>query len=355
MTTDLAQNIRALRKERALTQEQLAEVLGVTTGAVYKWEARLSLPELGTLMELADFFDTSVDALLGYTLKNNSLRATVERLKADRREKNRAGFSDAEKALKKYPNHFEIVHASALIYLLFGMEDGNADWLRRALVLLRQAMPLIAQNTDPKISEATLCGDMAQAMYSLGQTRQAVALLQTNNAAGMYNDRIGLTLAADCGQPDEALPILSDALLSCVASLVRIVTGYLNVYLDRADYAAAQTLLRWGIDALDGLRRRPCFLDKINCTLLVTLCYTHLKCGEAEAARAAMERAAAMAKRFDAAPDYRADALHFVEGTPLPGVYDDLGTTAADGIQKTIAALEDAALAALWKDVTAHG
>ena len=33
MTTDLAQNIRALRKERALTQEQLAEVLDVTTGA----------------------------------------------------------------------------------------------------------------------------------------------------------------------------------------------------------------------------------------------------------------------------------------------------------------------------------
>ena len=42
----LAENIRALRKQRNLTQEQLAEVLGVTVGAVYKWEAGLSLPEL---------------------------------------------------------------------------------------------------------------------------------------------------------------------------------------------------------------------------------------------------------------------------------------------------------------------
>ena len=42
----LAENIRRFRKERGLTQEQLSEVLGVTAGAVYKWEARLSLPEL---------------------------------------------------------------------------------------------------------------------------------------------------------------------------------------------------------------------------------------------------------------------------------------------------------------------
>lgn len=55
MTNRLAENIRVLRKERSLTQEQLAEVLGVTTGAVYKWEAKLSQPELNMVMELADF------------------------------------------------------------------------------------------------------------------------------------------------------------------------------------------------------------------------------------------------------------------------------------------------------------
>lgn len=46
------------RKARNLTQEQLAEALSVTTGAVYKWESEKSLPEVGMLMELADFFDT---------------------------------------------------------------------------------------------------------------------------------------------------------------------------------------------------------------------------------------------------------------------------------------------------------
>ena len=79
----LAENIRALRKQRNLTQEQLAEVLGVTGGAAYEREARLSLPELNLLIEMADFFDVSgVDALLGYEMKDNGLEATVARLEA---------------------------------------------------------------------------------------------------------------------------------------------------------------------------------------------------------------------------------------------------------------------------------
>ncbi len=52
----LAENIRMFRKQRKLTQEKLAEALGVTVGAVYKWEAGLSQPELNLVAEMEDFF-----------------------------------------------------------------------------------------------------------------------------------------------------------------------------------------------------------------------------------------------------------------------------------------------------------
>ena len=92
METRIAENIRAYRKQRGLTQEQLAEVLGVSVGAVYKWESRSSLPELRLIMEMADFFDVSVDALLGYRIKDNRLDATEARIWRYHSEKNREGL-----------------------------------------------------------------------------------------------------------------------------------------------------------------------------------------------------------------------------------------------------------------------
>ena len=92
----LAENIRAFRKARSLTQEQLSEALGVTAGAVYKWEAKLSTPELELIIQMADFFDTSVDVLLGYEVKDNRLETTVKRLQEYRRSKDWDGLAEAE-------------------------------------------------------------------------------------------------------------------------------------------------------------------------------------------------------------------------------------------------------------------
>ena len=52
----LQQRIRSLRKERGLSQEALAEALGVSRQAVTKWEDGSALPSTANLLALADFF-----------------------------------------------------------------------------------------------------------------------------------------------------------------------------------------------------------------------------------------------------------------------------------------------------------
>ena len=59
---------------------------------------------------MADFFDTSIDVLLGYILKDNRIDATARRLRHCQRVKDLNGLEEAEKALKKYPNSFIIVY-----------------------------------------------------------------------------------------------------------------------------------------------------------------------------------------------------------------------------------------------------
>ena len=330
MELKLAENIRALRKQRRLTQEQLAETLRVTVGAVYKWEAGLSQPELRTIMELADFFDVSVDVLLGYEMKDNRLQATVERLKRYRDEKDRSGFAEAEKALKKYPNSFDVVYYSAVLYTVFGLERKEKPLLHRALELLECSRLQLAQNTDPKISEATIYGNMAAVLLSLGDAEQAVTLLQTHNAGGQYDALIGLTLAADCKRPDEAIPFLSEALLSHTVSLIQAVTGYFSVFSEKQDNRSAKDILQWGIDLLSGLKAQeaPSFFDKVNCFFFVCLAEAELRSGDAAAARCALLHAKQLAEQFDAAPSYRLRTVRCASPTEHASAYDDIGTRA---------------------------
>lgn len=59
-----SENLRRIRDEKALTQEQLAERIGVTAQAVSKWECAQSWPDTGSLVVLADVLEVPLDALL---------------------------------------------------------------------------------------------------------------------------------------------------------------------------------------------------------------------------------------------------------------------------------------------------
>ena len=65
-TINLADNIARLRRRRQITQEELADYLGVTKAAVSKWENRQTMPDILLLPQLAGFFDVTIDELLGY-------------------------------------------------------------------------------------------------------------------------------------------------------------------------------------------------------------------------------------------------------------------------------------------------
>ena len=66
MSIKIGENIQALRKEKHLTQEELAEVFGVTSQSISKWELGLSCPDISVLPEIADYFKVSIDELIGY-------------------------------------------------------------------------------------------------------------------------------------------------------------------------------------------------------------------------------------------------------------------------------------------------
>ncbi len=63
---NLADNIARLRRRRQITQEELADYLGVTKAAVSKWENRQTMPDILLLPRLAGLFEVTIDELVGY-------------------------------------------------------------------------------------------------------------------------------------------------------------------------------------------------------------------------------------------------------------------------------------------------
>lgn len=61
---NIGETILKLRKGKKLTQEQLASMVGVSAGAVSKWENGNSTPDISLLAPLARALDTSIDTLL---------------------------------------------------------------------------------------------------------------------------------------------------------------------------------------------------------------------------------------------------------------------------------------------------
>ena len=352
MKMTLAENIRRFRKERSLTQEQLSDALGVTAGAVYKWEAKLSVPELELIIRMADFFDTSVDVLLGYEVKDNRMEATVRRLQEYRRSKDWDGIADAEMALKKYPYSFQIVNESAALYRACGFERGDKTMLRRALGLTEKALSLLSQCTDPQINEQTLYGKMAEIYLGLDATDRAVELWKTHNAGCMNSHHLGHFLA-QADRLGEAEPFLSEAMAKIVSELCDTIIGYINYFFKRGDLDSAQAILRLGIGFFSGLRREnsPNFLDKIGAVLLATLAWPQFASGQEEAARASLRSAKELAAFFDAAPSYDESDIRFIGRIKGASAHDDMGATAMEAVHHAVSELEDEAFSALWSRI----
>ena len=76
----LNENIKKLRKEKEMSQEELALRLNVVRQTVSKWEQNLSVPDSEMLIKLAEVFEVSVGRLLGETVDETDTKTELEKI-----------------------------------------------------------------------------------------------------------------------------------------------------------------------------------------------------------------------------------------------------------------------------------
>ena len=65
--------LKALRKEKGLTQEQAGEIFMVTGRTVSRWETGVNMPDLGLLVQIAEFYDVELDEIFSGERKNEDM------------------------------------------------------------------------------------------------------------------------------------------------------------------------------------------------------------------------------------------------------------------------------------------
>ena len=120
MKIAVGENIKRLRFEKEITQEDLSVAINVSAAAVSKWETGDNLPDITLLPLLAQYFGVSIDALMGYDSAAYEAEIDSILVRCDEMAKNGQDcFPYIEKAHGEYPNDFRITR-----YYLLSLTGG---------------------------------------------------------------------------------------------------------------------------------------------------------------------------------------------------------------------------------------
>ena len=155
MNLFIGENLKRLRKEKGLTQEQLAERLNVSFQAVSKWECRDGYPDIVMLPSIAQIFGVSLDELVG--MQKICSNEEAEKILAQVDENESKGLRAENVALlhetvKRFPNNYMM--SAKLAANLFCLESkGEETSKTRSSEAAEIAEYILANCTDRKITD----------------------------------------------------------------------------------------------------------------------------------------------------------------------------------------------------------
>jgi len=217
MAFSIGGNIKKLRAEKGVTQEQLAQRLSITCQSVSKWENGVTSPDLYLLPAIAGYFETSIDELFqpnmqGYKNKAARLLALYE---------HRRTTQNFVKAAAEYEKLIEDNRADAEDYRNYGiLNQFHAKQLNaKAEEALKKSIELgesqaLSFNSDVTVAEASE-GQLRYLLESLGRNSENIEKYEQavkDNPGRLFN-WYGLIDSQAADDPEKALALAKECLV----------------------------------------------------------------------------------------------------------------------------------------------
>lgn len=328
MNIYFSENLKKLRKERELTQEALADFLGVTFQAISKWERGEGYPDITTLPVISSFFGVSLDELFGVNQAKNEdeILSVIDKFDNGKYNGTDGALEFVSKAYKDFPNDYRIVVRYMHVLINNSLETNELLKHKKEIVDLynriqncctNDRIRIYAKNllihyykpltriTESKITE----NDMYELIDTMPYIKDSKEVLMSYMPINEENIKQGCRNLID-----ELICIFGNT-----------VTHY-SFYYDLLDTAFTDDKVHLAIEAMELLKDvfNLIYTDKNYGTSwrIVIYTYGHLgelyhRIGDYEKAYKYLKECALLSKRFDTMPNITTREALFFEGTRL--------------------------------------
>ena len=356
----IGEKIRLLRKKNDVTQDKLAEHLGVTPQAVSRWESGVCYPDMNALPAIADYFSVSMDELLCYNNAQKEQKVAAYLEEADRlldRDRIPEALELLRHAMADIPSDYSLQLQTASVLSLYAAlvaESGSEDQekvrsaisaaLGEAVSLCRHILDDCTDDGLRDQTKKTLCDIYAHQLGDVVQAQEIANQLHSMSYSQEIVKATVLTGEVAFGQAQKNLILFADNIwwhlynLACVPDI------------SKGRYTTAEqiAILQKGIELFKVIfDNEPLFYADRLANSYRQLAMLHLSQGRSGAALEAFERMVDYAVAFDERPDtatYSSVAINRV-------VYDRAADTEARGVSKCARLLRGQFAARIWAPI----
>ncbi len=284
----IGKRIAAKRREKGITQDELASFLGVSKPAVSKWESGQSYPDITLLPVLATYFNMTVDDLLGYEpqmSKEDVRRMYAALCKAFASEPFNAVYAKCQEYGKKYFSCWNVQFHIGLLYLNHAALAGE-DMLSVIKEAIRIFTRVANEGTDISLARQALCMQ-SYGYLVLNQPVDAIDLLEEIDEP-VLSPRMLLVKAYQMkGEPKKAKSLLQAYIYSQLTDLLGALPDFFALYGDDPERA------REGFDkitAAGGIFGLEAIHPMLYVTAYIAAAQVHITHGRTEEALDMLER-----------------------------------------------------------------
>ncbi len=218
---DIGKRIKELRKKKDLTQEKLADMLGITYKAVSKWECGMTTPDISMIVPLARLLNVSADELLGMT-KIESAKQKAEFDQLYDTVHSSTQYEMACKAVKEYPNEIKYLSWKAdCIYMRAYDEYTTQQVFFNEIENACKIYKLVFENADGELQNEVLAKIIKSlAVLKRNEESKKYALMYPKPPAIDRDTLLGYALTGD-----EKIKHTQNMILKHLEALIFIMTN----------------------------------------------------------------------------------------------------------------------------------